>query len=647
MMFGDYLRVIVKRKWIVIIVAVLVTLFTYGWAARKKPVFSSTARIKIQRLQTFADLFDRRIVSSGDPMRNYIYEIKSHRVLQRAAKAMSADGYPINSGSLSGRIKTERIEWTDLIDITAKGPSADMAERTCQAVVTGFIEDHDEMISQNAREEYEDIQKSLANTMVNLVQQDAELREKMGDRALAGAEYDQGKLLATRLTDAIIKLQALRNEGNYTEAYPEIVAQKKTIVSIKTQLTSISKSEVEAQSMIREYDQKKKTLEDMVGYLTKRLEEARIALTKKNERVIIIEPASKASEIRTAKAYLTAVGLLMGFMLGIILAFIAENLDPSIRTLAEIEETFHLPILGIVPHFSPYATEVPVGQLSLWNRIKYSRIVNSATLIWKAFSPAMSHKKKHDSDTSVKSSMLIVPLSPRAPATEGYRGIRTNIKLNAGNEKIGAILMTSSGPAEGKSTTIANLAFAFAQAGDKTLLVGANLRRPSLYRTFGLNREPGLSDILSDEISWRETVKDHRDLAIGEKAAENLATSPGAENLFIITCGGRTIQPAESLSRPVFKAIVREWEAEFDVILIDGTPLLPVPDSIIMGTAIGKVILVYQAGATLRHSMLRGISLVKNTGAKIPGLVLNDLRASWTVSPDYYHYRRYYGHPEK
>ena len=646
-MFSDYLRVIVKRKWIVLIVAALVTLFTYGWAARKKPVFSSTARIKIQRLRTFVDLFDEAIVSSGDPLKNYIYEITSYRVLERAAKMMSADGYPTASGSLSGRITTERIEWTDLIDITAKGPSADMAERTCQAVVTSFIEDHDARISRNAREEYENIKKSLVNTTSNLIQQDAELREKLGDRSLAGAEYDQSKVLGARLTEAIISLEALRNEGNYTEAYPEIVALKKTIESIKAQLTSISKSEVEAQSMIREYDRKKKTLEDMVGYLTKRLEEARIALTKKSERVEIIEPASAATEIKTAKAYLTAVGLLLGIMLGIVLAFVAENLDPSIRTLTEIEETFHLPILGIVPHFSPYATEVPVGRQSLWDLIRYSQIVNSATLIWRAFSPSMSRKRKHGSDSSAKSSMLIVPLSPRAPATEGYRGIRTNIQLSAANGKVGAVLMTSSGPGEGKSTTIANLAFAFAQAGDKTLLVGANLRRPSIYKTFGLNREPGLSEILTGEILWRETVKDHRDLAIGEKAVEKLATTPGAENLFFITCGGRTIQPAECLSLPVLEATVKEWEAEFDIILIDGTPLLPVPDSVIMSAAIGKVILVYQAGSTQRHSMLRAISLVENAGAKIPGLVLNDLRASWTVSPDYYHYRRYYGHPEK
>ena len=163
----------------------------------------------------------------------------------------------------------------------------------------------------------------------------------------------------------------------------------------------------------------------------------------------------------------------------------------------------------------------------------------------------------------------------------------------------------------------------------------------------GLQRENGLSEILVGDISWREAIKDHRDLALGERAEESIATTPGTENLSFITCGGRTIHPAEWLSQPLFEATVREMEAEFDVVLIDGPPILPVPDSVIMSAAIGNVVLVYQAGSTQRDSMLRAISSIQNTGAKIAGIVLNDLRATWSTSPDYFHYRGYYGRPDK
>jgi Mrp family chromosome partitioning ATPase len=168
-----------------------------------------------------------------------------------------------------------------------------------------------------------------------------------------------------------------------------------------------------------------------------------------------------------------------------------------------------------------------------------------------------------------------------------------------------------------------------------------------MYKTFGISRERGLAEVLVGELSWREVLKDHRDVAIGERADGSLATAPGLENLSFITCGGRTLQPAEWLSQPAFEATVREWEAEFDVVLIDGPPLLPVPDSVIMSAAIGNVVLVYQSGSTQRDSMLRAISLIKKTGARIYGLVLNDLRATWGTGPDYFHYRGYYGRPEK
>ena len=93
--------------------------------------------------------------------------------------------------------------------------------------------------------------------------------------------------------------------------------------------------------------------------------------------------------------------------------------------------------------------------------------------------------------------------------------------------------------------------------------------------------------------------------------------------------------------------MVREWEAEYDVVLIDGPPVLPVPDSVIMSSAVGNVALVYQSGSTQRDSMLRAISLINKTGATIKGLILNDLHAKWGAGPDYFHYRGYYGRPEK
>jgi len=206
-------------------------------------------------------------------------------------------------------------------------------------------------------------------------------------------------------------------------------------------------------------------------------------------------------------------------------------------------------------------------------------------------------------------------------------------------------LVTSAGPGEGKSTTITNTAVVFAQAGKKTLLVGANMRRPKMDRIFGLERERGLANILAGEITWREALKDFRDVALGERAGEGLASAPGMDNLFFISTGGRTNQPAEWLSLPEFEALLKEWKEQFDVILIDAPPLLPVPDSVIISKVVDAVIVVYQVGVAARESMRRALSLLHTSGANVMGIVLNDIRSSWAEDANLQHYRGYYGPP--
>ena len=423
---------------------------------------------------------------------------------------------------------------------------------------------------------------------------------------------------------------------------------RKAADALEAQLKESVENESRMQAIQSDFGQKKKILEDMVSFLTKRQEEARIAQLKKVERVEVIQQAGEGVPVTTGTAYLTAVSLMLGLMLGIIFAFVAENLDTSIRTLVEIEETFRLPILGVIPHFSPHDPDIPIRPDNAWDRLKHAMSFNSVAIVWRAaFWSLRTQRSRRAARMPARSTVLIVPFSPRAPATEGYRAIRTSLQMASAGNKVGAVLVTSAGPAEGKSTTISNLAFSFAQGGKRTLLVCANMRRPTLHKTFGLNREKGLADLLVGEVTWREAMKDHRDVAIGDRGNEGLATAVGAENLFFITCGGKTIQPAEWLSLPIFAAMVREWEAEFDVVLIDGPPVLPVPDSVIIGSTVRRVVLVYQAGITHRDSMLRTMSLMTKSGAKLSGLVLNDLRSSWSGSPDYFHYRGYYGRPEK
>ncbi len=117
------------------------------------------------------------------------------------------------------------------------------------------------------------------------------------------------------------------------------------------------------------------------------------------------------------------------------------------------------------------------------------------------------------------------------------------------------------------------------------------------------------------------------------------------DNLFFISTGGRTNQPAEWLSLPEFEALLKEWKEQFDVILIDAPPLLPVPDSVIISKVVDAVIVVYQVGVAARESMRRALSLLHTSGANVMGIVLNDIRSSWAEDANLQHYRGYYGRP--
>ena len=118
------------------------------------------------------------------------------------------------------------------------------------------------------------------------------------------------------------------------------------------------------------------------------------------------------------------------------------------------------------------------------------------------------------------------------------------------------------------------------------------------------------------------------------------------DNLFFITCGGRTIHPAEWLGQPILADVLKELVEEFDIVLVDAPPVLPVPDSVILASVVKHTIIVYQVGVTGRESVRRAIASLQNAGSVIVGMVLNGVRASWTSSPEFFQYRRYYGKHE-
>lgn len=295
-------------------------------------------------------------------------------------------------------------------------------------------------------------------------------------------------------------------------------------------------------------------------------------------------------------------GLVIGLILGFAFGFIIESMDTSIGTIEDVEKYTQKPVLAVIPHI-----KIDVEKI---RRFKH-RVESSGEIF------------------NERQAKLVAIGDPKSPVTEAYRTLRTNLQFALqSDKKCKKILLSSSTPQEGKSTTLTNLAVIMAQAGKKTLIMSCNLRHPSVYKIFGIKKKPGITDILSGGLNWRDVIQD-----------------PGVDNLKILTSGPYPPNPSELLSSKEFDLLVEDLEKEFDIIIFDSPPILPVTDAAVLASKVDGVLMVYFVGKAAREALLRAKVQLANVNANIIGLVLNDIKAEGKLAYTYYyHYQyKYYG----
>ncbi len=208
------------------------------------------------------------------------------------------------------------------------------------------------------------------------------------------------------------------------------------------------------------------------------------------------------------------------------------------------------------------------------------------------------------------------------------------------DRKVKSILFTSAGLGEGKSTCVTNLAITLAQEGQRVLLVDADLRRPIVHQRLGLDRVPGLADALVGSTSWRSHVQSATDLMIGPMGVDRVMSTPGLDNLHILTSGSEVANPNEFLNMNKIKTLVNEMNEEYDLVLFDTPPILPVTDAVAFSSRVDGTILVYQVGRIGRNALKRAKFLLDHAQANVLGIVLTNVKSE--VTPDYGVYRYEY-----
>jgi capsular exopolysaccharide synthesis family protein len=199
---------------------------------------------------------------------------------------------------------------------------------------------------------------------------------------------------------------------------------------------------------------------------------------------------------------------------------------------------------------------------------------------------------------------------------------------------------------EGKTTIVSNFAMTIAQIGKKVLLVDGDMRKPMINRVYGIEREPGLSDVILGNYNWDEVIKTDTDIMMGEMGMEDITTTaPGINNLNIMTSGLIPPNSTELLNSARMNEILSQMKEAYDIVLFDSTPILPSTDGVILSAKVDGVVMVYQVGQIARGALKRAKTQIDNAKANVIGVVLNGLKPETGRDyKDYGYYGYYYGY---
>lgn len=226
-------------------------------------------------------------------------------------------------------------------------------------------------------------------------------------------------------------------------------------------------------------------------------------------------------------------------------------------------------------------------------------------------------KNKNDKVLTLKR-RLLAHNSPKDPVAEQYRTIRTNIQFSGADQDIKSLILTSSGTAEGKSTTASNLAAVYAQQGLKVLLIDADLRKPTVHYTFRLENHAGLTNVLTRQSTLGQAVQETE-----------------VRDLYVLTSGPIPPNPSELLASNQMEELLKEMKQQFDMVIFDTPPILAVADAQILANQVDASILVVSSGKTDKEAALKAKELLVHAKSKLLGAVLNNRKAD---SGNYYYY---------
>jgi capsular exopolysaccharide synthesis family protein len=668
------------------------------------PVYEATARVKFDRASSVANLLLESLsAQGGNDMGTQTEVIRSFPVIEHVAiqsKMVPADADPDARRStsylsamyaLQQRIKATQEGTTNIIKISAAAEGPGQAAQLANAVAEAYRVENIASQNRMVNESRKFVEEQLALLQGKLKDAEAVLltfKEKEGQVFLSEearvaletftkleGEYDH----AGRLKDEAVKQIAAFQQGgevggggervfteepmsvlsklnsrltdlqqeratlliNYSSRHPQVKEVDRKIAYLRSDIVRELESKIknlnDRQAALKEQidlyrgryfgfpkaavelarlEREVKVTADLYATLKTRHQELLVKGSQQIQEVTILEPAlPPAAPVNAPDTTMNlVVSTLMGLVLGIVLAFARESFDTSIGTIEGVEEFLKVPVLGVIPQFTDKMLEK-----------------DASAVMQPDVSPDMVEML----------SKLVCLYSPKSVLAEAYRALRTNIQFSVtGRGDFKTLLFTSAGLGEGKTTTIVNVALAMAQDGKRVLLVDADMRRPVIHARFGLQREPGLSEVLTGSVQWKEAVRTVTDLMIGTLGVDRVMSAPGLDNLHILTSGKIPGNPSELLDSSKTTELIADLRKSYDIVLLDTPPILPIADAVAMSSRADGTVLVYQVGRIGRTALKRTKFLLEHAQAKVLGLVLTNVRSE--ITPEYGYYRYEY-----
>ena len=427
----------------------------------------------------------------------------------------------------------------------------------------------------------------LKDDIGKLEVQEAELLDKFGPENPRMTEVrEKLKVMRSQITTARTTLEA-KLKADYERAVRDERSLKSALDRAKDEAVKQNQAGIQFKILKEDVESSKQLYADF----SNKMQQTKLQEVEQQKSLQIIEPAEPGKLVGPQRVRTMLLGLLVGLIFGIGLAFFLEYLDNTVKSVDDIQRYAQLPTLAIIPSMS-LASQRAVKKA---NRRALS-----------AGDAASSNDLMLREETETKTAT--VPVEHLSSVVEAYRMLRTSVLLSSAGKPPKTILFTSGQPGDGKTTTAVNTGVSLAQLGARVLLIDCDLRRPTLHRALRIPKQHGLSGYLSSEAKPEDVVQETR-----------------VPNLSAITCGAIPPNPAELLASDRMRDLLAWASEHYEHVLLDSPPLLSVTDPVVLSTRVDGVILVVQAGRSTRDILRRARNELLQVGAKVFGVVLNNL----------------------